>query len=277
MRLNINNEYSPLKKVAVCCGSSVPQAENYRTDDPEELKYGWKNWNKDLFLEQQGAFFDKLSQYGVEVVRLESDPELIHQAYTRDVGFVIGHKFFYAEKRTLKSRQGEIKKLIKTIKMSKDKFQALHGKIEGGDVIIVKDHALVGISHRTDLEAIAELSKFTPVKTLYLGEDIMHLDTRLTLLPNNYVLAYMDVFTEKDKEYLKSNYKIIEVTKEEAEGLATNVFVVNPETIFVEKKQERVANELRKRGFNIESLDYSEPIAIGGSFRCTTLPLVRES
>ena len=37
------------------------------------------------------------------------------------------------------------------------------------------------------------------------------------------------------------------------------------------------AVELRERGFQVISLPYNEAIKLGGSFRCTTLPLFREA
>jgi N-dimethylarginine dimethylaminohydrolase len=45
---------------------------------------------------------------------------------------------------------------------------------------------------------------------------------------------------------------------------------------FIDSQNPRINDMLRSEAFNVEEVDYSEPIALCGSFRCTTLPLVRE-
>jgi N-dimethylarginine dimethylaminohydrolase len=272
MKVHIEDEFSPLKKVAVCLGTSLPYSDDYVTDDPQELKWGWTKWDRDLLLRQQHEFFDRLGKYNVELIVLDTEPELIWQMYTRDTGFVIGDTFYFSEKRTLRARHGEIEKFL--AKVEPEKVQVIQGKIEGGDVL-AGETCLVGISNRTQRPAFDELAKFVKAKPLLIGDDVMHLDTRLTILPNNFALGHLEAFTAADQEFIKKTYKIIPTTKEETQYLGTNVFVVNPETIFVEQSQRRIQDQLKQANFNVESIAYSEPIALGGSFRCTTLPLVR--
>jgi N-dimethylarginine dimethylaminohydrolase len=274
MKLNIADEFSPLKKVAVCLGTDVPDFDTYTTNDPQETKWGLKKWDKELLLRQQHDFFDRLSKYDVELVLLDTAPQLFWQMFTRDTGFVLGDTFYYSEKRTLQARHGEIEKFL--AKVQPEKVQKIENKIEGGDVL-AGETCLVGLSNRTEQSGFDELAKYVKAKSLFLGDDVMHLDTRLTLLPNGVALAYLEAFTGADQEFLTQTYQVIAVTKEEIAYLGTNVFVVNPETIFVEAAQTRIQDELKQAGFNVESVAYSEPIALDGAFRCTTLPLVRES
>ena len=104
----------------------------------------------------------------------------------------------------------------------------------------------------------------------------MHLDTRLTLLPKQIALVNISAFQNTDLNFLRSNYKIIEVHDSETKKLGTNVFVINPETIVVPMQHIRIAKEIESFGLKVELVDYTEPINLGGSFRCTTLPLLRE-
>lgn len=277
MNLHVTDEFSPLKKVAVHLGHAVPKYEDYQTTDPQELKWGYRRWDKDLLLKQQSRFVDALLRFGVTPVELSTTSDQFwHLLYTRDMGFVVGDTLFFADKRTLIARNGEIKLLFQTIDISKDKRKAIPGRIEGGDVLVHNSTAFVGMTNRTDHEALSELSKHMHVKPFHLGDNVMHLDTVLTLLPRNYALACLDYFSEEDRAYLTDQFTVIPVTKQERETLGTNVLVINPETIFVEERQNRIQNELLQAGFNIEPVSYSEPIVFGGSFRCTTLPLVRE-
>lgn len=274
--LHIQDEFSELKKVVVCYGEHVPLAEEYQADDPEEAKWGWQSWDKQLLLEQQKLFFEKLSTYNVELVFPETEPGMDWQMYTRDTAFVVNDTLYYADKRTLKARQGEIEKLKVALSAYNPPMVPIAHKIEGGDVLNYQGGCFVGVSNRTSQDAVTELQTHCDAKSFFLGDDVMHLDTRLTLLPNNYALAHLEAFQEQDQDFLNQQFTVIPVTKAEADKLGTNVFIVNPETIFVEATQTRIQNELKSAGFNIEAVPYTEPIALGGSFRCTTLPLERK-
>jgi N-dimethylarginine dimethylaminohydrolase len=275
VKLHIRDEFSALKKVAVCYGTAIPEFEKYHPTDPAEKKWGWKNWDKQLLLKQQAHFFKQLQKYQVEVIELETAPELEQQMYVRDVAFVLNDTLFFAAKRTLKVRNGEIEKLLSKLQLLDSQIQSLPGKVEGGDVL-AGEEVFVGISDRTNKTAIAALQKHAQLRPLFVGKNIMHLDTCLTVLPNKYCLVYLPAFAKNDQEYLSQHYKLIPITAAEKAILGTNVFIVNPETIFVESRHKRIQSELKKAGFKVETIDYTEPIVLGGSFRCTTLPLVRE-
>jgi N-dimethylarginine dimethylaminohydrolase len=275
MRFNIVDEFSPLKKAVVCWGYSISDCKTHKNNDPQEDKWGWTKWDKQLLLKQQDLFFLALQKYNVELVEIKARSGLTHQMYTRDTAFVIDDTLYYSDKRTLKTRKGEIKELLAIIASNNEKIVALPGKIEGGDVL-VSSVSLVGLSNRTDQKGAQALLKNNNTKTLFVGDNVMHLDTRLALLPNNYALAHTEAFTKEDREYLSQKYKIIPVSKEESRHLGSNVFVVNPDTVFVEKSQRNIKDQIKEAGFKVETLSYTEPIALGGSFRCTILPLIRE-
>lgn len=198
--------------------------------------------------------------------------------YTRDTAFVIRDRFFYSSHRGLKEREGEINLLLKLLaKLGVTKIVGLKsGQIEGGDVLVHTDKIYVGNGSRTNTHAINELLALEPGQKLILGENVMHLDTRFTILPRNFCLAYPKAFVDSDLGILKTKFKVIHVTKEELMELGTNVLVIDPDTICSPKHNTRINDQLKEVGFKIEEVDYTEPINLGGSFRCTTLPLVRE-
>ncbi len=282
MQLNVKNEYASLKSVAYCLGLYVPVAKSYVTQDPEFHKFHSlkETWDINLLIQQQEAFLELLQSYNVDLIEIEAKKTLPWQMYTRDVAFVIGDKIFYSQNRKFKERNGEFDQLANRInQLSIDKKQCIEivsGQIEGGDVMPTDDQVLVGLSSRTSQEAIDELAQYVDVKVLNLGENIMHLDTRLMIVSKDIAIIHRSSFNEKDIEYLQKKYTLIEVSDEEAKLLATNVVLLNPETIIVEQQQKRLQNELKQHGFKIEKLSYSEPIKLGGSFRCTSLTLSRE-
>ncbi len=278
MKLHITDEYSPLRDVVVCWGTSVPKFEDYAIDDPEHTKYALRKWDPELFVRQQEDFFKRLEKYNVRIHFVEAKPGLVHQAYTRDTAFVVRDQLYYSNLRAFKERDGEID-LLKVL-LAKIGVTELHelkeGNIDGGDVLVDPRGIFVGKGSRTDDKTIDEVLANEHGKALFLGENVMHLDTRLTLLPRGYALIISEAFKKEEFEMLQERYKLLHVLPEEAIDLGTNVFMVNPETIFSPKQNPRINDMLKKEGFNVEIVDYTEPIALCGSFRCTTMPLVRD-
>ncbi len=277
MKLSINNEFGKLKTVVVCWGKNMPLYKDYKSDDPEFTKYHLYSWDVDLLLKQQKMFFDVLEQYGVKLIFPKIKQNLPWQMYTRDTAFVIGEVLYYSSTRKFKERSGEIDCLLSAINLSENQIVPIKNEIEGGDVLVAsKNFAYLGHGSRTEKKAVETIKKHVKTRVFELGNNVMHLDTRLTLLPNKIALANMDNFDNSSKKFLGKAYDVIEVSNEEAKKLGTNVFVINPKTILVPKQHDRIGKLLRGKGFKIELIDYSEPINLGGSFRCTTLPIERE-
>ena len=276
MKLHVYDEFSSLKSVVVCWGEAVPEYDDYKTDEEEFHKFHPYPWDRSLMLKQQEAFFTVLQKYHVNLLFPKTSPDLIWQMYTRDTAAVIHDKLYYSVTRKFKEREGEIENLFELLQLEPSQLIPIEGLLEGGDVLIHSaSDCYIGNTSRTAAAAIEQVKRHVPVKMFTLGEWVMHTDTRLTLLPNKVVLMNPTPFSEEDKAFLHSEYSVIAVTDYEATRLGTNVFCVNPETLIVPKEHTRIAKELQQKGFNIEIVDYSEPISYGGAFRCTTLPIER--
>jgi len=263
MKLNIQNEFGTLRSVVVCLGENIPVYEEYKTDDPEFTKYHQNSWDKDLLLEQQENFFTLLRKYKVELIFPRTEPQLIWQMYTRDTAFVIDQKIYYSPIRKLQARNGEIENIFSSLYLSNNQIAPIENQIEGGDVMVInKDYVYLGHGSRTAVGAIKLLEKHLKVKAFELGNNVMHLDTRLNVLPGNIALVNLNAFDRESLGYLHNTYNIIEVSDEETKKLGINVFVIG--------------RELESQGLKVELIDYTEPINLGGSFRCTTLPIERK-
>ena len=275
--LSISDEFSTLKDLCVCKGESIPEYQGYENTHPEFSKYYILPWSRRKFLKQQEEFFLLLEKYRVNLHFLSVDKSKPWQAYTRDIGFVINDKLFYSEKRNLPEREGEVDEVLKDLPFDKNNsvVKILNGSIEGGDVLVHEGRAFVGVSARTSIKAVLELSNYVDVTMLDLGSNIMHLDTRLTFLPRGYVLIYPPAFKKEDLNLLGRIFKFITINSEECKNLGANIFCLNPETLVIHSGHKRLAKKLSDAGFEVETIDYSEPISLAGSFRCTTMPLRR--
>ena len=273
---SVNDEVSELTDVCVCLGTSVPAFETYEPDHPEFTKYVELPWNRDLFVRQQEGFFAVLERHGVTLHRVAPDPALLWQTYTRDAGFVVGDTLYYCARRGLPDRNGEIDHIRAALGAEAGPFvEITDGRIEGGDVLVHDGMAYVGVSARSRPAGIAELGRHVEVVPLMLGTHVMHLDCKMTILPKGLALIYPPVFAPEDFDMLRKRFRLIALTEAECASMASNVFVINPETIVVDPSHARIIERLREEGLNVEEVDYSEPIALCGSFRCSTMPLHR--
>lgn len=72
-------------------------------------------------------------------------------------------------------------------------------------------------------------------------------------------------------------YEFIEVSREEASRLATNGCPLDQDRLLVAQGNERVAEELSRRGIEVTPVPYGAPVALGGALRCSHHPIWRDS
>lgn len=279
---HIVDEISPLEEVFLAKAKYAPQEHNISTTGGgfDTFKGVDDKWNLPMLNQQLEQFAAVLEKYRVLVQFADPIPGSPYQIFTRDVGFVYDNTFYFNRNRRLDGRKNEYEAIATHFYHGEQCVEIKSGKLEGGDVLVDKDVVFIGISDRTTIDAVTELEAAgLPVKPLYLGPKVMHLDTRMNILPNRYLLIYQETFAShpEDLDYLRRRFEFIEVTEEEAKSLATNVLVVDLDTIIMDERQERIIKLLQDRRFNVETMNYSEPQrAFSGSFHCTTLPLRRK-
>lgn len=269
------SEYDVLKKAILC----QPQYMTIR-EVINETQEHFKNEGIHIerALEQHSALVHVLRENGVEVILLPYHKKYPEQVFTRDIGFTLGQTIFVAEMAS-KVRKGEENVLKQWLEDEGISYYNLLGdKIEGGDVIIDQETIYIGLSNRTNRHAADHLRSLLtqfkvhpiPFKTEYL-----HLDCVFNVISPETALIYRDALTEEDIHLFSSRYALIEITKEEQFSLGTNVLSIGNKKILSLPVNQRVNEELRKRGFEVLEVDITEIIKSGGSFRCCTLPILR--
>jgi glycine amidinotransferase len=153
--------------------------------------------------------------------------------------------------------------------------------LEGGDTLLNGFDIYVGDSGTSSNErGIHWLRNFLGanyrVHAVKLRPDVLHLDCAMALLrPSLGLLCQGRIAGELPESLL--GFRWIEVSEEEAGGLGTNGLILNSETVIVERRQSRLIRELRKAGMEVIPLSYDAPATVGGAFRCSHHPLIRES
>ncbi|PLR81902.1 dimethylarginine dimethylaminohydrolase family protein [Bacillus sp. V33-4] len=271
-----NSEYDKLHTVILC----EPQHMTIREVINETQKH-FKNEgiHIELALEQHRDFLIKLEEHGVNVVLLPALRKFPEQVFTRDIGFTIGQTVFVAE-MAHDIRKGEEDVLREWLEQEEIPYYHLLGdEIEGGDVVIDRNTVYIGVSNRTNLAAIEHLQSLLTnyeVIAIPFTETYLHLDCVFNIISTEEAIIYPGVIEKEKEELLRSRYDLIEITEEEQFTLGTNVFSIGDKKIFSLPVNKHVNSELRKRGYDVIEVDISEIIKSGGSFRCCTMPLIRE-
>jgi len=276
MKVHCSNEYGTLKKVILASPTYMDIKEPINAIQKQHIG---KKFNRKIAEKQHGDFVEKLKANGVEPILLSTESKYHEQVFTRDVGFTLGDHVFVSQ-MARKVRQGEENCLISYLEAQQMPFTKMKDNmIEGGDVIIDGKTIYVGISNRTNEQAITHLQSLLPtyeVMAVPFTDTYLHLDCVFNILSPTEGLIFPGEFHHDKERLLRNRYDFIEVSKEEQATLGVNVLSIGNKKVFSLPMNEGVNKELQKRGYEVIEVDYSEIIKSGGSFRCCTLPLVRE-
>lgn len=269
--------------------------------------------HKEAFPERQKAWEAErenlkkvLEKYGVQVLipRLLTNYEKevgetdgYSNFFVRDPFFTLG-QFLIEGSLKLPHRRNEILPVRDLLISESDKNKCLYLSIpkpdisnplkevgpflEGGDILVLNDTLFVGnsglASNKNGINWLKNLvSNFGyQVVEVFLHNKILHLDCAISLVRDGLMIVCEEALLEGIPKQFESWDKIF-VTLADASRLATNglpinedVYITDPEFIFI-------GNELEKRGIKVEYIDFKISRSFGGSFRCTTQPLLRVS
>ena len=127
------------------------------------------------------------------------------------------------------SRNGESKIINKEIKKFFEHLLFIkEGTVEGGDVLNINDHFIIGLSNRTNLLGAQNLSNLlisigATVKICETPRDVLHFKSECSLLDDNLILVSKRM---SKIDYLKTNYQLIELPNGE-EGAANSLRINN--------------------------------------------------
>lgn len=270
------NEYSALKQVIVCPPTYM---EITKIINETQKHFIDENIDSAKAEEQHIQFTEVLKEHGVEVISLETKEHLNEQVFTRDIGFTIDKKV-YISKMARDIRKEEVTILEEYLNLKNiPSIRLQEHSIEGGDIIVHNDTIYVGISKRTTRRAVEELQQYVKdKKIIYLPirEDVLHLDCAFNIISDEDALIYAPAFQPKDVEQLGRRFTLIETSEDEQISLATNVVSIGNRKVISLPENKKTNQALRERGYHVIETDFSEIIKSGGSFRCCTLPIMRQ-
>jgi N-dimethylarginine dimethylaminohydrolase len=276
-RVNCDSEYGQLKKVIVCEPRFMKIDE---VINETQRHFAKDNINMKRAMKQHKQFVQTLTENGIDVYKLPPIEKFPEQVFTRDIGFTIGDTVFVS-KMGSDIRDGEEKILRSWLLEHQINLSLIEGeRIEGGDVIVHGNRVYIGVSGRTTEETIKELQSQLPdmeVIAVPFNPIFLHLDCVFNILSEKEALVYPDAFEENDLKLLSSHFDLIEVNKDEQFTMGTNVLSIGNHKVISLPCNKKVNESLREHGYQVIEVDISEIIKSGGSFRCCTMPLYRET
>lgn len=271
-----HTEYDTLQSVILCQPQFMTIEE---VINDVQKKYEVENIDTSIAMKQHEAFEKTLKEHGVEVIKLPTSEQFPEQVFTRDIGFTVGEDVFVAEMAS-DIRKGEEQALEAWLEEKGIPFQTTTSRVEGGDIIVDGFTVYVGISSRTSVEAIRKLQNDLPyhrIIPLPFNEKYLHLDCVFNLLSPTVGLLFSPAFESKTIDLLVDRYEFIEVSAEEQFTMGTNVLSIGHQKVFSLPQNKEVNAAMRAKGFEVIEIDFSEIIKSGGSFRCCSMPIVRQS
>jgi len=222
-----------------------------------------------LAIKQHDAYIEALKSCGVEVTELQADERFPDSCFVEDVA-VCTKKFVAITNPGASSRKGEEKEIIEVIKKFYNNLEYIKkpGTLEGGDVMMVKDHFYIGLSRRTNREGakqlIKTLEKYRMSGSIVEMSKMLHLKSGLAYLEDNILLVSGEFINMLEFEGFN---KII---IDEDETYSANCIRVN-DYVLVPVGYPKTKEKIKAAGFETIVVDTSEYKKVNGGLSCLSL------
>lgn len=227
-----------------------------------------------LAKEQHQNYTRLLQQLIPQVILLEGDSRFPDCNFIEDTAIVVGDVAVIS-RMGAKAREGE--EVAVAVALEKLSFlQVVHleapAKMDGGDILYTGKHLFVGISHRTNQEALAQLQKLFGEKVVGVPvEGSLHLKSTVSLFDEETLI----VAEGSSVQNFMGGYELIEVP----DIVASNVLRVGNTLIIQEgfPKTEALLHKLcDSRGVTLVKLNMSELIKADGALTCGSILIFGE-
>jgi dimethylargininase len=209
-----------------------------------------------------------LQKLGLTLIWVGVDNSLSDSCFVEDTAVIFREKAVICNMK-IKSRAEEVVGVANVLQ----KLKEIHhieppASIDGGDVLKIEDKVFVGLTTRTNMEAIHQLSKILensseeiiPVKV----HSTLHLKSACTYLGNDCVIVSRGHFDT----HILQDYKKIVVPR--GEEYAADCLGIN-ETILMAKGYPKTKKLIEKEGFLVKELEVSEFRKGDGALTCLSI------
>ena len=215
---------------------------------------------------QHMKYREILGSLGLQIINLPRDDLLPDSCFVEDTVVVHKRKAFVT-RMGVENRRGEshaIEEILKTyhLQISRAVDPAT---VEGGDVIHLNDRLICGITQRTNIEGVRQMSKWLNVRVdTITNPNMMHLKSYVTFLDKKTMLVTSDVVNHPILEPFRK------IVVPDHEKYAANSLTINNVVLMAETRPNSI-ELVREAGFEVIPVDVSEFEKCDGALTCLSV------
>lgn len=223
----------------------------------------------EIITEEHSNYIKAIKEAGLQIKLLESLEEYPDSIFVEDPALIYKTNVIILNPFD-PSRNGE-KNIIKNeIKHFFDNILFVEeGYVEGGDILNINNHFIIGLSHRTNKLGANNLSKIlqslgATVEICKTPDDILHFKSECSIIDDDTILVSAKM---AQLDYLKSHYHLIELPIGE-EG-AANALRINDKLLLPDGFVK--AEEMLSKKYNIIKVKVDEIAKVDAGLSCMSL------
>ena len=220
-------------------------------------------------LEIHDNYINSIEEAGLNIILLESLEQYPDSIFVEDPALIFKNNIIVLNPSDV-TRNGEAKIIKNEISKYFEKiFIVENGIIEGGDILNINNHFIIGLSNRTNKLGAENLSNIlislgATVEVCQTPKDILHFKSECSLLDDDIIL----VSNRMSKlDYLKNNYNLIELPL--GEENAANCIRINNKLLIPDGFNQ--TEEILSKSFNIIKINVDEISKVDAGLSCMSL------
>ena len=223
----------------------------------------------EIIAEEHSNYIKAIEEAGLQIQLLESLEEYPDSIFVEDPALtyksnvIILNPFDPSRNGEKNIIENEIKDLFDNILLVEDGF------VEGGDILNINNHFIIGLSHRTNKLGADNLSKIlqslgATVEICKTPDDILHFKSECSVIDDDTILVSNKM---AQLDYLRSNYHLIELPLGE-EG-AANSLRINDKLLLPDGFEK--AEEILSKKYTIIKVKVDEIAKVDAGLSCMSL------
>ena len=223
----------------------------------------------EVIAEEHSSYIKAIKEAGLQIKLLESLEEYPDSIFVEDPALTYKSNIIILNPFDL-SRNGERDIIKEEIKHLFDKMLFIEdGFVEGGDILNINNHFIIGLSDRTNKLGAENLSSLlsklgATVEICKTPDDILHFKSECSIIDDDTILVSNKM---AQLDYLKSNYHLIELPIGE-EG-AANALRINDKLLLPDGFTK--AEEMLSKKYNIIKVKVDEIAKVDAGLSCMSL------
>jgi dimethylargininase len=221
----------------------------------------------DRALAQHRTYVELLAGHGLAIVAAPDAPEHPDGLFVEDA-LVVVDRVAVLTRPGATSRRAEVDSLVTVVEQLGLHVRRLHepATLDGGDVLVTDRHVFVGRSSRTNDAGIAQLAALVGDRDT-VGVDVdhcLHLKSAITALPDGSLVA---VPGWVDRGVFESRGYVVHDAADDTGGDALCL----GSTVVLPASAQPTADQLRRSGFTVETLDVGELQKLEAGVTCMSV------